>query len=68
MAKIITAKELSEIITGLLVNPEGAGCLDEASIYGKFLQDIAYVVTEYCGGDVGSFSQPHPEACLEGEL
>lgn len=62
MAKIITARELAEIVTGLLTAPEKMGCLDERKHYSLFLRDVAQVTANYCGGEVGNVSAPCPGA------
>jgi hypothetical protein len=65
MAKIITAKELAEIVTGLLTDPDGMGALDESVVYARFIEDTAELVTRYCGGSVGTVSEPMPDATDE---
>lgn len=51
MAKIITAPELAEIVSGLLKGGEKPQ-IDEASVFSAFMTDIASVVAQYCGGEV----------------
>lgn len=53
MAKQVSSGELSLIVTQLLMNPEGIGELDELKTLANFTRDIAEVVAQYCGGEVG---------------
>ena len=56
MSKLITPPELAEIVTALLVAPHLLGELSEQSAFGNFLQDIAQVVANHCGGEVAYVS------------
>lgn len=69
----VSAKELAAIVAALLVAPESVGELDERDSYFRFMESIAGVVADYCGGEVGStadadFGQPliaiHPNDSL----
>ena len=51
MAKIITAPELAQIVSGLLKGGE-TPVIEEKTAYAMFMSDIAEVVTRYCGGEV----------------
>lgn len=52
MSKQISAKELAEIVTKLLTDPEGAGELSGHESYQGFMTDIAQVVCDHCGGEI----------------
>lgn len=58
MSKIITTKELATIVNDLLLQPEVVGELEESTVYQEFLEDIATVVADHCGGDVVYVSSP----------
>lgn len=58
MSKMITPAELAGIVATLLVAPSSLGELEEQTTYVAFIRDIAEVVANYCGGDVGSVSTP----------
>lgn len=51
MSKQISAKELAEIVSTLLTNPE-SGELDANTTFAAFMTEIAEVVCSYCGGEV----------------
>lgn len=53
MAKMITARELSEILNNMLVGDDGP---DSKESFENFLKDIAEVVCNYAGGEVGNAS------------
>lgn len=53
MAKIITPEELAEVVTKMLAGEDGP---DDKDTYQSFLNDIAEVVCDYAGGEVGSVS------------
>lgn len=48
MAKVITAQEMSQILTKLLTSNE----IDDADEFANFLTDVSRVVTDYCGGEI----------------
>lgn len=52
MSKHITDFELVEIVSGLIMVPEQAGELEDASNHQRFVESIAGVVADYCGGCV----------------
>lgn len=52
MINTITNKQLSNIVTALLVNPDGVGELSDSHSHQAFVSDIAHVVAQYCGGEV----------------
>ena len=59
----VSAKELAAIVSTLLVDPGAVGELDERATYLRFLEDIATVVADYCGGEIAGradddFGQP----------
>lgn len=60
MSKQISAKELAEIVTKLLTDPEGAGELSGHESYQAFMTDIAQVVCNHCGGEIH-----HPASDLD---
>lgn len=53
MAKVVTHKELAQIVDGLLLNPEALGQLAERAQYESFVDAIAQVVADHCGGEIG---------------
>ena len=53
MSKQISAKELGEIVTKLLVNPHELG---DASVFQCFMTDIAAVCCRYCGGQINALA------------
>lgn len=53
MAKMITPEELAEIVTEMVAGENGPDIKDS---YQSFLNDIAEVVCDYAGGEVGSVS------------
>lgn len=63
MSKMINPKELSEIIDRLLVGDMTETHLDEQHRYSSFLEDIAGVVANHCGGEVVgvSFDEDHED-------
>lgn len=50
MSKYLNTQDLAELVGNLLTNPESLGCLDEAEQFKAFIEDIAVVVTDHCGG------------------
>jgi hypothetical protein len=50
MAKIITDKEMVEIIEKVIADENVFG---DQNIYKRFLYDLAELITNYCGGDHG---------------
>jgi len=56
MAKQITARELAEIVTAMLIGTE----IDDADQFGRFMQDIAQVVCDHCGGTTET-----PASCMD---
>ena len=58
MSKQILPHELAEIVTGLLLNSEKMGCLDQLDQYNAFFEDIAQVVVNHCGGHLNGVSEP----------
>jgi len=52
MHKLITSEELSEIVSQLLVEPNTVGELEQGDAHYRFVQSIAQVVAEFCGGRV----------------
>lgn len=59
MSKQITNTELAQIVKQLLTDPEKVGQLGTSEQFKHFMTEIAQVVTEHCGGNVGSFAQFH---------
>ena len=55
MAKIISDKELGQIINQIINKDE----IDDACNYRKFLADLAELVTDYMGGEVGHVFAPN---------
>lgn len=58
MSKHITAQELSEIVTGLLLSPDSLGELMEADQYRSFMLGIGEVVANHCGGHANGVGKP----------
>ncbi|MDH5232034.1 MAG: hypothetical protein OEY38_18375 [Gammaproteobacteria bacterium] len=58
MSKLISPKELAELVSGLLVRPSLLGELDTLDRYEDFIRDIGQVVADYCGGEVVAVSHP----------
>ncbi|SUY92843.1 Uncharacterised protein [Buttiauxella agrestis] len=58
MPKQITPAELAEMVTCLLVKPELIGELDCARNHQAFMDDIAMVVANYCGGRINGVGEP----------
>ncbi|EMH1860934.1 TPA: hypothetical protein N8123_004211, partial [Escherichia coli] len=54
MYKLVSPRELTEIITGLLLKPELLGELDSPEKHRMFMADLGRVVAEHCGGLVNS--------------
>jgi len=54
MAKILTDTELAKIVSDIVLNDE----IDEANTYARFLRDLAGLICNYCGGEVGSTGMP----------
>lgn len=53
MAKVLSAKELAEVVTKLLTDPATiAAQLDQSDKYGRFMTDLAGVVCDHVGGDI----------------
>ena len=52
MSKQVNQKELADIISKLLTNPEAAGELESSTAFAGFMTAIAEVVCDYCGGEV----------------
>lgn len=52
MPKKITAPDLAEIVTGLLLKPEMMNALETPNAQENFMRDIGRVVAEYCGGEI----------------
>lgn len=48
----IDAKELADIVSRLLIDPDSVGELCCADSYASFLAGIAEVVSDHCGGEV----------------
>lgn len=61
MAKVIAPNELAEIVTGLLINPALLGELDSVEQHQAFMEGIAQVVADHCGGHVNGVSEPDNE-------
>ena len=58
MAKILTPEELAAIVEDLLVRPDKVGEFDSNDRYERFLEAIAMVVCDHCGGRVGHVHPP----------
>lgn len=56
MAKQINPKELASIVTRLLAGDMTTSHLDDQKRYSSFMEGIAGVVADHCGGKVGSAS------------
>jgi len=52
MSKQVNQKELADIVSKLLTNPEGAGELESSTAFAGFMTAIAEAVCDYCGGEV----------------
>ena len=50
MAKIIKDTELADIIRRIIEDNE----IDDAKTYADFLNDLATLITDYCGGEFAS--------------
>jgi len=57
MAKILTDKELLKIIQGAIEGND----IEDAAQYGHFLADIANLIGEHFGADVGDVTPPFNE-------
>jgi len=64
MSKLVSPRELTEIITGLLLKPELLGELDSPEKHQMFMEDLGRVVAEHCGGMVNSVVLPEAEDTL----
>lgn len=64
MYKLISPRELTEIITGLLLKPELLGELDSPEKHRMFMADLGRVVAEHCGGLVNSVVLPGTEVTV----
>lgn len=53
-ARPISAQQLANLVSTLLIDPESLGQLCEASAFSSFMTDIAQVVADHCGGQVHS--------------
>lgn len=51
MAKILTDVEMSDIVVNACTKPEIVDCADS---YKHFLEDLAILITNHFGGDVGN--------------
>lgn len=51
MAKLLSPKELAELVSGLLIQPELFGELDDRHNYHDFILAIGNVVAQFCGGE-----------------
>lgn len=60
MAKQILVNEISEIVTGLLCQPSLFGELDSKSKHLAFCRDVAQVIANHCGGEIGSVQGDTP--------
>lgn len=54
MSKIVTYRELADLVHALLVDPEALGALDERAAYESFVGALAQVVADHCGGEIGT--------------
>lgn len=64
MYKLVSPRELTEIITGLLLKPELLGELDSPEKHRMFMADLGRVVAEHCGGLVNSVVLPGAEVTV----
>ena len=64
MSKLVSPRELTEIITGLLLKPELLGELDSPEKYQMFMADLGRVVAEHCGGQVNRVVLPRAEGTV----
>lgn len=64
MYKLVSPRELTEIITGLLLKPELLGELDSPEKHRMFMADLGRVVAEHCGGLVNSVVLPGTEVTV----
>lgn len=64
MSKQITSNELAEIVTGLLLNPQLMGELDELDSYCSFMEAIGQVVADHCGGTINMVHPPGGDTLL----
>lgn len=51
MAKLLAPKELAELVSGLLIQPELMGELENRQTHHDFILAIGNVVAQFCGGD-----------------
>ena len=58
MSKQITPSEIAEIVAGLLIKPELLNELETPEKHQAFFEDIAFVVSQHCGGRIGGISPP----------
>lgn len=56
MSKQILPNELAEIVAGLLIKPELLGELDSPERHQSFIEEIAQVVADHCGGYINGIS------------
>lgn len=56
MSKQILPNELAEIVAGLLIKPELIGELDSPERHQSFIEEIAQVVADHCGGYINGIS------------
>lgn len=53
LKKILTGNDLAEIVAALLTNPMAAGQDFSPETHAQFLREIATVVADHCGGQLG---------------
>lgn len=58
MSKMITSRELALIVSGLLTHPERLGEEMTPEKYQHFMEAIANVVADHCGGQAGTAAAP----------
>lgn len=58
MSKQITPSEIAEIVAGLLIKPELLNELETPEKHQAFFEDVAFVVSQHCGGRIGGISPP----------
>jgi hypothetical protein len=62
MAKMLNPKELASLTTRLLVGDMTTSQLDDRDRYGSFMEGIANVIAEHCGGEVtGAYFEQNVE-------
>ena len=68
MAKQIPFPELAQIVATLINRPDVLGEVSELDTHRRFVQDIAEVVADYCGGTInGVYDGDLPADAFEGE-